>query len=206
MARNQLYLLQSPDDSAKICRLRMTGGQLCNQQWSSCKVQQKSEENICFSVLLRPSNIYGHISMERGASKEGRQRERWVRRQHQGMDRPGVYRQVPEGSGEQRKLEKNGCKVICGAPTTAAVKRLMMMMMILTTKLLCTQRAKLYGLEWPERSYVRHRIGGNILVTNQPIGDQCTYELETFKIEIDGVLSPPSCLFCILFHSPTLSP
>ena len=50
-------------------------------------------------------------------------------RTHQGMDRPGV-RQVPEGSGEQGKIEKTGCKIICGAPTTLAVKRLMMMMMM----------------------------------------------------------------------------
>ena len=49
-------------------------------------------------------------------------------RQHQGMDRPGV-RQVPEGSGEEGKMEKTGCKIICGAPTTLAVKGLMMMMM-----------------------------------------------------------------------------
>ena len=46
-----------------------------------------------------------------------------------GMDRPGV-RQVPEGSGEQEKMEKTGCKMICGAPTTLAVKGLMMMMMM----------------------------------------------------------------------------
>ena len=45
-------------------------------------------------------------------------------RQHQGMDRPGV-RQVPEGSGEQGKIEKTGCKIIFGAPTTLAVKGLM---------------------------------------------------------------------------------
>ena len=37
------------------------------------------------------------------------------------MDRPGV-RQVPEGSGEQRKMEETGCEVIWGAPTTIAVK------------------------------------------------------------------------------------
>ena len=42
------------------------------------------------------------------------------------MDRPGV-RQVPEGGGEQGKMEKTGCKIICGAPTTLAVKGLMMM-------------------------------------------------------------------------------
>ena len=43
------------------------------------------------------------------------------------MDRPGV-RQVPEGSGEQGKMEKTGCKIICGATTTLAVKGLMTMM------------------------------------------------------------------------------
>ena len=51
-----------------------------------------------------------------------------VGRQHQGMDRPGVH-QVPEGSGEQRKMEKTGSKIICGVPTTLVVKELMMMMM-----------------------------------------------------------------------------
>ena len=42
-------------------------------------------------------------------------------RQHQGMDRPGV-RQVPEGSGEQGKIGETGCDIICGVPTTLAVK------------------------------------------------------------------------------------
>ena len=51
-------------------------------------------------------------------------------RQHQGMDRPGV-RQVPEGIGEQGKMEKTGCKIICGAPMTLAVKGLMMVMMMM---------------------------------------------------------------------------
>ena len=45
------------------------------------------------------------------------------------MDRPGV-RQVPEGSGEQGKMEKTGCKIIGGAPTTLVVKGLMMMMIM----------------------------------------------------------------------------
>ena len=35
----------------------------------------------------------------------------------------------PRGSGEQGKMEKAGCKIICGAPTTLAVKGLMMMIM-----------------------------------------------------------------------------
>ena len=50
-------------------------------------------------------------------------------RQHQGMDRPGVW-QVPEDSGEQGTMEETGCKIICGAPMTPAVRGLMMMMMI----------------------------------------------------------------------------
>ena len=56
---------------------------------------------------------------ERG--KETRQTEEEVGRQHQEMDRPGV-RQVPEDSGEQRKMEETSCEVICGAPTTLVVK------------------------------------------------------------------------------------
>ena len=38
-----------------------------------------------------------------------------------GMDRLGVC-QVPEGSGEQGKMEETGCEIICGAPKTPAVK------------------------------------------------------------------------------------
>ena len=60
--------------------------------------------------------------------KKTRQTEEKVGRQHQRMDRPRV-RQVPEGSGDQGKMEKTGCKIICGAPATLAVKGLMMMMM-----------------------------------------------------------------------------
>ena len=33
----------------------------------------------------------------------------------------GVH-QVQEGSGEQRKMEETGCKIICGAQTTLVVK------------------------------------------------------------------------------------
>ena len=47
------------------------------------------------------------------------------------MERPGV-RQVLEGSGEQGKMEKTGCKIIRGAPTTLVVKGLMMMMMMIS--------------------------------------------------------------------------
>ena len=74
-----------------------------------------------------------------------RQTEGEVGRQHQGMDRPGVQ-QVPEGSGEQGEMEKTGCKIIWGAPTTLAVKGLMMMMLRSEYILACQQfcRTNLY--------------------------------------------------------------
>ena len=52
-----------------------------------------------------------HLARRRGRGKETRQTEKEVGRQHQAMDRPGVC-QVPEGSGEQRKLEETGCEVV----------------------------------------------------------------------------------------------
>uniref|UniRef100_UPI003AF9E48C hypothetical protein n=1 Tax=Thiolapillus sp. TaxID=2017437 RepID=UPI003AF9E48C len=68
-----------------------------------------------------------HLARHSERGKKTRRTKEEVGRQHQGMDRPGVG-QVPEGSGEQGKMEKTGCKIICGAPTTLAVKGLMMMM------------------------------------------------------------------------------
>ena len=62
-----------------------------------------------------------HLARHNESGKETRQTEEEVGRQHQGMNRPGV-RQVPEGSGEKRKMEETGCEVIYGAPTTLAVK------------------------------------------------------------------------------------
>ena len=62
-----------------------------------------------------------HLARHSERGKKTRQTEEEVGRQHQGMDRPGG-RQVPEGSGEQGKMEEAGSKIICGAPTTLAVK------------------------------------------------------------------------------------
>ena len=56
-----------------------------------------------------------------GVRKKTRQTEEEVGRQHQGMDRPLVC-QVPEGRGEQGRIEETGCKIICVAATTLAVK------------------------------------------------------------------------------------
>ena len=79
--------------------------------------------------FIRSGQNHPARHIERG--KKTRQIEEEVGRQHQGMDRPGVH-QVPEGSGEQGKMEKTGCKIICSAPTTLAVKGLMMMNLVCT--------------------------------------------------------------------------
>ena len=55
-------------------------------------------------------------------------------RQHQGMDRPGI-RRVPEGSGEQGKMEETGCEIIL------VVKgQMMKMTMTLKKRTDCTER------------------------------------------------------------------
>ena len=81
----------------------------------------------CFSFIRSGQN---HLARHSERGKKTRQTEEEVGRQHQEMDRPGV-RQVSEGSGEQGKMEKTFCKIICGAPTTLTVKGLMMMVMMM---------------------------------------------------------------------------
>ena len=98
------------------------------------KIQQAigPHEDLMTIVKRRKLQWYGHVSRSSGLAKtilqstvkggkKTRQTEEEVGRQHQGMDRPGV-RQVREGCEEQAKLEKTGCKIICGAPTTLTVK------------------------------------------------------------------------------------
>ena len=80
----------------------------------------------CFQFIRSGQN---HLARHSERGKKTRQTKVEVGRQHQGMDGPEVW-QVPEGRGEQRKMEKTGCKIICGAPMTLTVKGLMMMMMI----------------------------------------------------------------------------
>ena len=62
-----------------------------------------------------------HLARPSERGKKTRPTEEEVGRQHQGMDRPGVC-QVPEGSGEQGKMEETGCEIICVAQTTLVVK------------------------------------------------------------------------------------
>ena len=87
------------------------------------KMQQAigPHEDLAIVKRCKPK-WYGHVSVHEAWSnhlvrhgesgKKTRQTEKEVGRQHQGMDKRGV-RQVPEGSGEKRKLEETGCEA-CG--------------------------------------------------------------------------------------------
>ena len=76
---------------------------------------------MVWSCLPFVKSGQNHLARHSKRVKKTRQTEEEVGRQRQGMDRPGV-RQVPEGSGEPRKMEETGCEVIYGAPTTLAVR------------------------------------------------------------------------------------
>ena len=84
------------------------------------KIQQAigPHEDLLIIVKRRELQWYGHVSRSSGLAKtilqgtvkggkKTRQTEEEAGRQRQGMDMPGV-RQVPEGSGEQGKMEKTG--------------------------------------------------------------------------------------------------
>ena len=92
--------------------------------------RKETQTAVVWSCVPFIRSGQNHLARHSERGKKTRQTEEEVGRQDQGMDRPGV-RQVPEGSGEQRKMEKTGCKIICGAPTTLAVTGLMMMMMMM---------------------------------------------------------------------------
>ena len=96
------------------------------------KIQQAIGPHEDLTIVMRRKlKWYGHVSRSSGLAKtilqgqckgeEERQTKEEVGRRHKGMNRPGV-RQVPEGSGEQGKMEENGCEIICGALMTLAVK------------------------------------------------------------------------------------
>ena len=72
------------------------------------------------SLLTYCRSGKSHLARHREKGKKTNQTEEEVGRQHQGMGKPGVC-QVPEGSGDQRRMEKTGCEVTCGAATTLAV-------------------------------------------------------------------------------------
>ena len=106
------------------------------------KVQQAIglHEDLPTIVKRRKLQWYGHVSRSSGLAKailqgtvkggrrQGRQRKRWEDniREWTGLEFGRSQRAV-ENRG---RIEKTCCEIICGAPTTLAVKGLMMMMMM----------------------------------------------------------------------------
>ena len=105
------------------------------------KIQQAigPHEDLLTIVKRCKLQWYGHVSRSSGLAKtilqgtvkggrrQGGQRKRWEDniREWTGLEFGKSQSAVENG----KKMEKTGFKVICGAPTTLAVKGLMMMMM-----------------------------------------------------------------------------
>ena len=69
--------------------------------------RKETQTAVAWSCLPFIRSGKSHLTRHSERGKKTRQAEEEVGRQQQGMDRPGV-RQVPEGSGEQRKMEETG--------------------------------------------------------------------------------------------------
>ena len=83
--------------------------------------RKETQTAVVWSCLPFIRFVKNHLPRHSERGKKTRQTEEEVGRQYQEMDRPGV-RQVSAGNGEQGKMEDIGCKIICGDPTTLAVK------------------------------------------------------------------------------------
>ena len=79
------------------------------------------QTEVVWTCLLFIRSGKSHLAKQSERGKKTTQTEEEVERKHQGMNKPGVH-QVPEGSGEQGKMEESGCEIIFGAPTTLTVK------------------------------------------------------------------------------------
>ena len=92
--------------------------------------RKKTQAAVVWSCFLFIRSGQNHFARHSERGKKTWQTEEEVGRQHEKMDRPGAL-QVPEGSREQGQMKQTGCKIICCAPMTLAVKGSMMMMMMI---------------------------------------------------------------------------
>ena len=83
--------------------------------------RKETQTEVVWTCLSFIRSCQNHLARHSERGKKTGQTDEEVGRQHQGRDRLGV-RQVPEGSGEQGKMYKTACEIICGAPATLAVK------------------------------------------------------------------------------------
>ena len=78
--------------------------------------------HICSSSGLAKTILQGTV---KGGRRQGRQRNRW---EDNIKEWAGLEFGKSQRAEENGKMEKTGCKIVCGAPTTLAVKGLMVMM------------------------------------------------------------------------------
>ena len=103
------------------CRVESTAHccQTLRQSVTETNHHKETQTAVVWSYLPFIRSGQNHLAKHSKRGKKTRKTEEEVGRQHQ--DRPGV-RQVPEGIGEQGKMEETGCEIICGAQMTLAVK------------------------------------------------------------------------------------
>ena len=116
--QDTMHLLQRPCYQRGSPCHDPAGNRTTQRPPDQCKETQTAVVWSCLPFIRSGQN---HLARHSERGKKTRQTEEQVSRQHRGMDRPGV-RQVPEGGAEQVKMEETGCEIICGAPTTLAVK------------------------------------------------------------------------------------
>ena len=110
------------------CKDHVTNEEVC------AKIQQAigPHEDLLTKVKRRKVKWYGHVSRSsglaetilqgtvKGGRRQGRQENRW---EDNIKERTRLEFAKSLRALENRKMEETGCEVICGVPTTLAVKR-----------------------------------------------------------------------------------
>ena len=126
------------------------------------KIQQATgpHEDLLTIIKRRKLQWYGHVSRSLGLTKTilqgtvkgGRRQGRHRKRREDNIrEWTGVEFGKSQCTGEQGKMEKTGCKIICGTPMTLADKELMMMMMFgldrMCSQFVLDRVCSLFGLD-----------------------------------------------------------
>ena len=117
LPQETIHLMQRPCYQQRLCQ-DQAGNWMTWRPPDHCKEMQTA---VVWSYLQFIRSGQNHLARHSERGKKTRQTEEEVGRQYQGMDRLGVG-QVPEGSGEQGKMEKTSCEINCGAQMTLTVK------------------------------------------------------------------------------------
>ena len=109
----------------KILRISYKDHVTNEEVWAKIQQAGRPHEDFLTAVIWTCLQFIrsgqNHLARHSERSQKMRQTEKEVGRQHQGMDGREVH-QVPEGSGEQRRMELTVCGIIFGAPLTPALK------------------------------------------------------------------------------------